>query len=242
MADDNGRTSAGLSIEGLEAFYGAAQILFGVDLTLAPGELVALVGRNGAGKSTILKAVVGLGARIRGRICYGGTELLGMPTHKIASLGVGYVPEERRVFSELTVAENLLAGARTSQSGSQRWTFDSVLGLFPALSELSDRRAGLLSGGEQQMLTVARTLMGNPTLLLLDEPSEGLAPLIVRQMSDAVAELKREGIAILLSEQNLQFARRLCDRAYILEKGRILATGDLESLLDDKHVSRALMV
>ncbi|MET4804878.1 ABC transporter ATP-binding protein [Limibacillus sp. MBR-115] len=242
MTDDIERASTGFSIEGLEAFYGAAQILFGVDLTLAPGELVALVGRNGAGKSTILKAVVGLGARACGSIRYDGTELLGMPTHKIASLGVGYVPEERRVFAELTVAENLLAGARTSQSGSQRWTFDSVLELFPALSNLLDRRAGLLSGGEQQMLTVARTLMGNPTLLLLDEPSEGLAPLIVRQMSDAIAELKREGIAILLSEQNLQFARRLCDRAYILEKGRILATGDLESLLDDKHVSRALMV
>ncbi|MBB3064386.1 ABC transporter ATP-binding protein [Limibacillus halophilus] len=242
MTDGIERASTGFSIEGLEAFYGAAQILFGVDLTLAPGELVALVGRNGAGKSTILKAVVGLGARACGSIRYGGTELLGMPTHKIASLGVGYVPEERRVFAELTVAENLLAGARTSQSGSQRWTFDSVLELFPALSKLLDRRAGLLSGGEQQMLTVARTLMGNPTLLLLDEPSEGLAPLIVRQMSDAIAELKREGIAILLSEQNLQFARRLCDRAYILEKGRILATGDLGSLLDDKHVSRALMV
>ncbi len=242
MTDDIERASTGFSIEGLEAFYGAAQILFGVDLTLAPGELIALVGRNGAGKSTILKAVVGLGARACGSIRYGSTELLGMPTHKIASLGVGYVPEERRVFAELTVAENLLAGARTSQSGSQRWTFDSVLELFPALSKLLDRRAGLLSGGEQQMLTVARTLMGNPTLLLLDEPSEGLAPLIVRQMSDAIAELKREGIAILLSEQNLQFARRLCDRAYILEKGRILATGDLESLLDDKHVSRALMV
>lgn len=236
------QTAEGLSVKGLEAFYGKAQILFGVDLTLAPGELVALVGRNGAGKSTTMKAVMGLGARTRGSICFGGVELLGLPTHKIASLGVGYVPEERRVFAELSVAENLLAGVRPSQTQSQRWTFDSVLELFPALSELLERRAGLLSGGEQQMLTVARTLMGNPALLLLDEPSEGLAPLIVRQMSDAVAELKREGIAILLSEQNLQFARRLCDRAYVLEKGRILAEGNLESLLDDTRVSGALVV
>lgn len=230
----------GLVIEGLEAFHGPAQILFGVDLSVAPGELVALLGRNGAGKSTTLKAVMGLGARTRGDIRFDGRSLAGQETHLIAAQGVGYVPEERRIFAELSVAENLIAGTRLPASGKARWSLDDVLSLFPDLARMLERRAGLLSGGEQQMLAVARTLMSNPALLLLDEPSEGLAPLVVRQMGQAIAQLKREGISILLSEQNLHFAGQLCDRAYVMEKGHVLTSGPLQSLLSDPRVTRAL--
>jgi len=195
---------------------------------------VSLLGRNGAGKSTTLKSIVGLVAVSRGSIRFDGREITGRPTHAISRLGVGYVPEERRIFSDLTVAENLLVGRK----GTGAWGAERVYDVFPKLRELAGRRAGSLSGGEQQMLTVARTLMGNPRVVLLDEPSEGLAPVIVRALGEQIAALKREGLTILLSEQNLKFAARLADRAYIIEKGIIRFDGPMAALMADEDLRR----
>ena len=223
-----------LELEGVEAGYGLSQVLHGVSLRAEAGEVVSLLGRNGAGKSTTLKSIVGLVAVTGGRIRFDGREISGRPTHEISRLGVGYVPEERRIFSDLTVAENLLVGRK----GAGAWSAERVYDVFPKLSELAGRRAGSLSGGEQQMLTVARTLMGNPRVVLLDEPSEGLAPVIVRALGEQIAALKREGLTILLSEQNLKFAARLADRAYIIEKGLIRFDGPMAALMADEAVRR----
>jgi branched-chain amino acid transport system ATP-binding protein len=205
-----------------------------VSLRAEAGEVVSLLGRNGAGKSTTLKSIVGLVEVTGGRIRFDGREITRRPTHEISRLGVGYVPEERRIFSDLTVAENLMVG----QKGEGAWGTARVYEFFPKLRELAARRAGSLSGGEQQMLTVARTLMGNPRVLLLDEPSEGLAPVIVRALGDQIAALKREGLTILLSEQNLKFAARLADRAYIIEKGEIRFEGPMAALMGDEGLRR----
>jgi branched-chain amino acid transport system ATP-binding protein len=223
-----------LDLEGVEAGYGLSRVLHGVSLRADAGEVVSLLGRNGAGKSTTLKSIVGLVAVTGGRIRFDGREITGRPTHEISRLGVGYVPEERRIFSDLTVAENLLVGRK----GSGAWSAERVYDVFPKLSELAGRRAGSLSGGEQQMLTVARTLMGNPRVVLLDEPSEGLAPVIVRALGEQIAALKREGLTILLSEQNLKFAARLADRAYIIEKGLIRFDGPMAALMADEALRR----
>ncbi|HEY7870148.1 MAG TPA: ABC transporter ATP-binding protein, partial [Methylomirabilota bacterium] len=187
-----------LELEAVEAGYGPSRVLHGVTLTARAGEVVSLLGRNGAGKSTTLKAIVSLVEVTGGSVRFGGRDITRRPTHEISRLGVGYVPEDRRIFADLTVAENLVVGAK----GDGVWSAARVYQFFPKLAELAARRAGSLSGGEQQMLTVARTLMGNPRLLLLDEPSEGLAPVIVRALGDQIAALKREGLTILLSEQN----------------------------------------
>ena len=223
-----------LELEGVEAGYGLSRVLHGVSLRAEAGEVVSLLGRNGAGKSTTLKSIVGLVAVSGGRIRFDGREITGRPTHEISRLGVGYVPEERRIFSDLTVAENLLVGRK----GTGAWGAERVYDVFPKLRELARRRAGSLSGGEQQMLTVARTLMGNPRLVLLDEPSEGLAPVIVRALGEQIAALKREGLTILLSEQNLKFAARLADRAYIIEKGIIRFDGPMAALMADEDLRR----
>ena len=223
-----------LELEGVEAGYGLSRVLHGVSLRAEAGEVVSLLGRNGAGKSTTLKSIVGLVAVTGGRIRFDGREISGRPTHEISRLGVGYVPEERRIFSDLTVAENLLVGRK----GTGAWSAERVYDVFPKLSELAGRRAGSLSGGEQQMLTVARTLMGNPRVVLLDEPSEGLAPVIVRALGEQIAALKREGLTILLSEQNLKFAARLADRAYIIEKGLIRFDGPMAALMADEAMRR----
>jgi branched-chain amino acid transport system ATP-binding protein len=223
-----------LELEGVEAGYGLSRVLHGVSLRADAGEVVSLLGRNGAGKSTTLKSIVGLVAVTGGRIRFDGREITGRPTHEVSRLGVGYVPEERRIFSDLTVAENLLVGRK----GTGAWSTERVYGVFPKLSELAGRRAGSLSGGEQQMLTVARTLMGNPRVVLLDEPSEGLAPVIVRALGEQIAALKREGLTILLSEQNLKFAARLADRAYIIEKGLIRFDGPMAALMADEAMRR----
>jgi len=196
--------------------------------------VVSLLGRNGAGKSTTLKSIMGLIEVTGGRVRFDGREITRRPTHEISRLGVGYVPEERRIFSDLTVAENLVVG----EKGGGPWGTARVHEFFPKLRELAGRRAGSLSGGEQQMLTVARTLMGNPRVLLLDEPSEGLAPVIVRALGDQIAALKREGLTILLSEQNLKFAARLADRAYIIEKGEIRFDGPMAALMGDEELRR----
>jgi branched-chain amino acid transport system ATP-binding protein len=223
-----------LELEGVEAGYGLSRVLHGVSLRAEAGEVVSLLGRNGAGKSTTLKSIVGLVAVTGGRIRFDGREITGRPTHEISRLGVGYVPEERRIFSDLTVAENLLVGRK----GTGAWGAERVYDVFPKLRELAGRRAGSLSGGEQQMLTVARTLMGNPRVVLLDEPSEGLAPVIVRALGEQIAALKREGLTILLSEQNLKFAARLADRAYIIEKGLIRFDGPMAALMADEELRR----
>ena len=223
-----------LELEGVEAGYGLSRVLHGVSLRAEAGEVVSLLGRNGAGKSTTLKCIVGLVAVSRGSIRFDGREITGRPTHEISRLGVGYVPEERRIFSDRPVAETLLGGRK----GTGAWGAERVYDVFPKLRELAGRRAGSLSGGEQQMLTVARTLMGNPRVVLLDEPSEGLAPVIVRALGEQIAALKREGLTILLSEQNLKFAARLADRAYIIEKGIIRFDGPMAALMADEDLRR----
>ena len=227
-----------LELREVHACYGRSHVLHGVSLTARRGEVVTLLGRNGAGKSTTLKAVVGLADVTGGTIGFEGRRLSGLATHEIARLGIGFVPEDRRIFSELTVVENLRVGERR---GGGRWTLERVFGLFPQLRELARHRGGSLSGGEQQMLTIARTLMADPKLLLLDEPSEGLAPVVVRALGDNIASPKREGLTILLSEQNLGFARRLADRAYVIEAGQIKFEGAFARLDADESVRRAYL-
>lgn len=227
-----------LTVENLHAGYGGAKILTGVSLTVAPGEVLVLLGRNGAGKSTTMKALIGLLRPSAGRIRLGPTDIAGWDPHQIARLGLGYVPEERRIFPDLTVAENLETGRRPPRDGRPAWTPERLFTLFPNLDPLQNRPGNRISGGEQQMLAIARTLMGNPSLLLLDEPSEGLAPVIVDQMQSAILALKAEGVTVLLAEQNLAFAARVADRAVILETGRIVWEGTMTELSQD-HTARS---
>lgn len=219
-----------LSVNGIDAFYGQAHILFDVSLEVRAGEVVVLLGRNGAGKSTTLKSIAGLVRPKQGRISFAGDDIERLQPFEIARRGLGYVPEERRIFTELTVLENLEVGRQAPRAGVPSWDFARLGRLFPNLAEMPDRPGGRMSGGEQQMLTIARTLMGNPSCILLDEPSEGVAPVIVDQMAGAIAELKRQGVAVLLSEQNLHFAQEVGDRAYIIEKGRIRFQGTMAEL------------
>jgi branched-chain amino acid transport system ATP-binding protein len=235
-----------LKASGLAAWYGAAQILYDVDLQVRRGEVVALMGRNGAGKSTTLKALMGMLAKRRGRIDFMGRDISRTEPHVAARLGLGFVPEDRRVFSDLTVAENLDVGrqaARTWPDGSAapHWSPQRLYELFPNLGEMPDRPGARMSGGEQQMLTVARTLMGNPYLVLLDEPSEGVAPVIVEQMAHMILALKAQGVSILLSEQNMHFAELVSDRAYVLEKGQIRYQASMAELAANDEVRRAYL-
>jgi branched-chain amino acid transport system ATP-binding protein len=230
-----------LEVAGLKAGYGPAEVLFGVSLTLARGEVAALMGRNGAGKSTTLKAIMGLLPPRGGSVRFAGQEIAGQPPFRIARLGLGYVPEERRIFTDLTVFENLEVGRRAAPAGRVAWTQERLFEIFPNLAEMRGRRAAAMSGGEQQMLTIARTLMGNPEAVLLDEPSEGLAPVIVEQMAEAVLLMKAEGIAVLLSEQNLDFAAAVADRAYVIEKGEIRYDGTMAALEADERLREAYL-
>jgi branched-chain amino acid transport system ATP-binding protein len=223
-----------LEVDGLTAAYGRAQVLFGVSLSLAAGETVALIGRNGAGKSTTLKAVMGLLPASARSIRFAGHDIKRLASYRIARLGLGYVPEDRRIFTELSVFENLEVGARARRiEGRQPWTPDRLFSIFPNLAEMRGRRASQMSGGEQQMLSIARTLMGNPDAILLDEPTEGLAPVIVEQMAEAVQRMKAEGIAVLLSEQNLTFATAVADRAYLIAKGTVRHEGRMADIAAD---------
>ena len=227
-----------LQVEGLNAWYGAAHILHGVGLQVGRGEVVALMGRNGAGKSTTLKSIAALVPRREGKILFRGEAIDQKASHQIAQRGLGYVPEDRRIFTELTVLENLEVGRQKPRhwpdgTAVPHWTPEKLFSLFPNLGEMPDRLGGRMSGGEQQMLSVARTLMGQPYLVLLDEPSEGVAPLIVEQMARTILELKAQGIGILLSEQNLPFAEVVADRAYVLEKGQIVHHGPMAALAGD---------
>jgi branched-chain amino acid transport system ATP-binding protein len=230
-----------LQVEGLKAGYGPAEVLFNVTLTLNRGEVAALMGRNGAGKSTTMKAVMGLLPARGGRVRFGDADITGLPPFRIARLGLGYVPEDRRIFTDLTVFENLEVGRKPARRGREPWTPERLFAVFPNLAEMRGRRASAMSGGEQQMLTIARTLMGNPEAVLLDEPSEGLAPVIVEQMAEAVLKMKEDGIAVLLSEQNLDFAAAVADRAYVIERGEIRYEGRMEALEADDAVREAYL-
>ncbi len=235
-----------LDAKALCAWYGAAQILFDVDLHVKRGEVVALMGRNGAGKSTTLKALMGLLAKRQGTITFLGRDVSRAEPHEVARRGLGYVPENRRVFADLTVLENLEVGKQPPRrwadgSAAPLWSPEKLFKLFPNLGEMPDRPGGRMSGGEQQMLTVARTLMGNPFLVLLDEPSEGVAPVIVEQMAQMIVELKAQGVSILLSEQNMHFAELVSDRAYVLEKGQIRYQASMAELSANEEVRRAYL-
>jgi branched-chain amino acid transport system ATP-binding protein len=235
-----------LEAHGLCAWYGAAQILFDVDLRVQRGEVVALMGRNGAGKSTTLKALIGMLAKRRGKVSFLGQDISHSEPHHAARMGLGYVPEDRRIFTDLTVMENLSVGQQAPRrwaDGSEAplWTPVELFKLFPNLGEMPKRMGGSMSGGEQQMLTVARTLMGNPYLVLLDEPSEGVAPVIVEQMAHMILALKAQGVSILLSEQNMHFAELVSDRAYVLEKGQIRYQATMAELANNEEVRRAYL-
>ena len=230
-----------LQVERLCAWYGRAQILYDVGLEVGEGEVVALMGRNGAGKSTTMKAIAGLLERRTGTVSFDGRELGDLPSHRIARLGLGWVPEDRRIFTDLTVRENLEVGRQPPRAGAPTWTVETLFRLFPNLAAMPERLGGRMSGGEQQMLTVARTLMGNPRLVMLDEPSEGVAPVIVEQMARSINEMKRQGLSVLVSEQNLHFAEQVCDRAYVLEKGQVRFAGTMAELDADEAVRRAYL-
>jgi len=235
-----------LDVRGLSGWYGAAQILFDVDLQVRRGEVVALMGRNGAGKSTTLKGVMGMLGKRKGTLSFMGRDISHSEPHDVAAHGLGFVPEDRRIFTDLTVTENLEVGRQLPRvwpdgSPAPVWTPERLFKLFPNLGEMPNRPGGRMSGGEQQMLTVARTLMGNPYLVLLDEPSEGVAPVIVEQMAHMIMALKAQGVSILLSEQNMHFAELVSDRAYVLEKGQIRFTGSMDELAANEQVRRAYL-
>ena len=231
-----------LQVQGLKAWYGAAQILFDVSLQVGRGEVVALMGRNGAGKSTTLKALMGMVAR-RGSVQFLGQDIARREPHDIARLGLGYVPEERRIFTDLSVMDNLEVGRQPLRrwpdgTPAPVWTPEKLFALFPNLGEMPQRPGGRMSGGEQQMLTVARTLMGQPLLVLLDEPSEGVAPLIVQQMARTIRALKAQGVSVLLSEQNLPFAEAVADRAYLIEQGQVVHEGRMADVVANPDVRK----
>ena len=222
-----------LAVHDIHAAYGSSRVLFGISLDIAAGECVCLLGRNGVGKTTTMRSVMGLLRPTSGRVLWKGRDIAGWAPHRVARAGIGFVPEDRRIFAELMVWENLdVAWRAAARSG--HWTLDSVYGLFPKLAELRNRMGGYLSGGEQQMLTIARTLMGNPDAILLDEPSEGIAPVIVQMMADAIRAMKAEGVAVLLSEQNWAFAAGIGDRACVIERGEIRFQGSMAELVADE--------
>ncbi|MFC0388967.1 ABC transporter ATP-binding protein [Muricoccus vinaceus] len=223
-----------LSVTDLNTHYGRAHILQGMALEIGAGEVMVLLGRNGAGKSTTMKSIIGLVRPSSGRVVFDGRDIAGEEPHRIARSGLGYVPEDRRVFADLTVMENLEVGKQPPRNGQRPWTPERLFELFPNLGRMRDRPGGRMSGGEQQMLTIARTLMGNPRLVLLDEPSEGLAPVIVEQMAAAILALKGEGLTILLAEQNLHFAGGVADSATVVEKGRVVWSGTMAALRADE--------
>jgi branched-chain amino acid transport system ATP-binding protein len=227
-------TGALLRIEDLHTAYGLSQVLFGLALEVARGECVCLLGRNGVGKTTTMRSIMGLTPPSRGRVLWKGVDIGGRAPHDVARLGIGFVPEDRRIFAELTVWENLDVAARPGAGTG--WTVERVWELFPKLRDLRDRQGGFLSGGEQQMLTIARTLMGNPELLLLDEPSEGLAPIVVDHLQEQIGRLKGEGLTILLAEQNVDFSLDLADRVYVLEKGEIRYQGTATAFRADESI------
>ena len=230
-----------LEVENIHTAYGLVRVLFGISIKVDQGQVVTLLGRNGVGKTTTLRSIMGLTPPQSGSIKWMGSEIKGQPPYRISQMGIGFVPEDRRIFSDLTVWENLDVAIKSARPNEPEWTMDRVFELFPALEMLRNRRGGYLSGGEQQMLTIARTLMGNPKLLLLDEPSEGLAPVIIQQLGDQISKLKQEGMTMLLSEQNSEFSLNLSDGIYILEKGEVRFEGSVEEFMKDEETCRAYL-
>jgi branched-chain amino acid transport system ATP-binding protein len=229
-----------LDVHEIHTAYGLSRVLFGVSVEVRAGECVCLLGRNGVGKSTTMRSIMGLTPPQTGRVTWKSTDITGWEPYRVARAGIGFVPEDRRIFADLTVWENLDVASRASRRTAS-WTPDRVFDLFPKLRELSGRNGGFLSGGEQQMLTIARTLMGNPEMLLLDEPSEGLAPLVVDHLHEQIARLKAEGLTILLAEQNVEFSLTLADRVYVLEKGSIRFSGPAARLREDEALRHELL-
>ncbi|HVP78151.1 MAG TPA: ABC transporter ATP-binding protein [Thermodesulfobacteriota bacterium] len=229
-----------LEVQEVHSYYGKSHILHGVSLRLSEGELVCLLGRNGVGKSTTLKSIMGLVKARQGSIRFKDQELIGKQPFEIARLGVGYVPEDRRIFRSLTVHENLSIGIKGSENGGkgQGWTIEKIYDFFPLLKNRQNNRGGHLSGGEQQMLTVARTLMGNPDLILVDEPTEGLAPLIVKEVLEMLAAVRKSGVTILMVEQNFKGAVKIANRFYVMGKGKIVFMGSVEELMAAEDVRR----
>jgi branched-chain amino acid transport system ATP-binding protein len=223
-----------LAVEDIHTAYGLSRVLFGVSLRVAPGECVCLLGRNGVGKTTTMRSIMGLTPPSSGRVVWKGRDITREAPFRAAALGIGFVPEDRRIFADLTVWENLDVAARRARPDG--FTTERVFDLFPALRQLRDRAGGFLSGGEQQMLTIARTLMGNPELLLLDEPSEGLAPLVVDHLQVQIARLRSDGLTILLAEQNVDFSLNLADRVYVLEKGHIRYEGSTREFRENASI------
>jgi branched-chain amino acid transport system ATP-binding protein len=226
-----------LDVSEIHTAYGLSRVLFGVSVQVRAGECVCLLGRNGVGKSTTMRSIMGLTPPQSGRVAFKGNDITGWEPYRVARAGIGFVPEDRRIFADLTVWENL----DVAQRGNGAWTIEKVFDLFPTLRKLTTRHGGFLSGGEQQMLTIARTLMGNPDMLLLDEPSEGLAPLVVDHLREQIARLKAEGLTILLAEQNTDFSLRLADRVYVLEKGAIRFSGTAAALRDNEALRHELL-
>ncbi|MBO8141381.1 MAG: ABC transporter ATP-binding protein [Firmicutes bacterium] len=225
-----------LALKGVVSGYGLSQVLHGVSLTVGENEVVALLGRNGAGKSTLLRTVVGLLRAKAGSIQFAGKELAGMEPFRIAQLGIGYMPDDHRIFADLTVQENLEMGWRAGGRRPGSWTLERVYGLFPRLKELAGKKGDQLSGGERKMLTIGRALMNNPRLLLLDEPGEGLAPLVVADLAGRLREIREAGVSILLADQNLKFCRWVADRAYIIERGVVRYSGSMDELWENREV------
>ena len=223
-----------LEVKEINTFYGISHILFNLSLEIDKGEVVCILGRNGVGKTTLLRSIMGLTAARSGNILFGGIDIRGKQPFEVARLGIGFVPEDRVIFPALTVSENLEMGTKRGNKGP--WTFERVFEMFPILDKRRAPMGGTLSGGEQQMLTIARTLMGNPELLLLDEPSEGLSPLVIKELGNYVRSLKEEEMPLLMSEQNPAFSMRLSDRAYILEKGEVRWKGDIGELKEKPEI------
>ncbi len=229
-----------LAVENIHTAYGLSKVLFGITAQINAGECVGLLGRNGVGKSTTIRSIMGLVAPQQGRIVWKDKDITGWPPYRIARAGIGLVPEDRRIFAELTVWENLdVAGRAAGRRG--HWTIEAAFDLFPQLASMRTRMGGYLSGGEQQMLAIARTLLSNPDLLLLDEPSEGLAPLVVEMLLDKIGELKRGGLTILLAEQGVEFSLALADRVYVLEKGTVRHSGPSRELRENKALADKLL-
>ena len=227
-----------LTADGLEVFYGTSQVLFGMSLAVRRGQTLALLGRNGAGKSTTMKAIIGLLPARAGSVRFRGLEMRGLPPHRIARAGLGFVPEDRQIFPDHSVEDNLVIAAKKGEDGQDYWNLRRIYDMLPLLEPLKNRLGGQLSGGEQQMLTVGRTLMGNPSVVLLDEPSEGLAPIMVRRVGELIGKLREIGSTIVLAEQNLHFCLGLADRAVVIDRGRNVFEGTIDELKANVEVKQ----
>ncbi len=230
-----------LEVEGIHTFYGLSHILFGVSLKVDPGEVVCLLGRNGAGKTTTMKSIIGITPPKQGSIRFKGEEIIGIKPYLLTRKGIGYIPDDRRIFADLTVGENLEIAERKTKEG-EGWNRERIYGLFPALENIESRRGGCLSGGEQKMLAIARALMGNPKFILLDEPFEGLAPLLVYALEGQIRKLREAGLTVFIAEQNVRSTLRISDRGYIIDNGQIRYHGSIEELRDNEEVRKKYLL